>query len=97
MSIEPHKVTMNVSLPVPLKEYVDGKVDSGIYGSASEFVREAIREKLQRDQEREDARAALTAKLLEGLDSGEPILLKPGHFTRKKRTLAKRLGKTRKA
>ena len=35
-------VTMNVSLPQPLKRYVDGKVASGIYGSASEFVREVI-------------------------------------------------------
>jgi len=51
----------------PLKQYVDRRVSSGIYGSASEFVREAIREKLDRDRERHDVRDALTTKLLKGL------------------------------
>jgi putative addiction module CopG family antidote len=41
MPNEPGTVTMNVSLPEPLKQFVDGKVSSGVYGSASEFVREA--------------------------------------------------------
>lgn len=78
---------MNVSLPAKLKHYVDGRVSSGTYGSASEFVREAIREKLVRDQEREDARAELKAKLLAGLDSGEPIAFSPDFIRRKKQAL----------
>lgn len=82
---------MNVSLPDPLKQYVEGKVSSGIYGSASEFVREAIREKYQREQERDQANALLTHKLLEGLDSGKPIPFTADHFKRKKRALASRL------
>jgi antitoxin ParD1/3/4 len=84
---------MNVSLPEPLKRYVDGKVSSGVYGSASEFVREAIREKYQRDQDRHEAKAALTAKLLEGLNSGEPIPFTDDYFKRKKKALSERVGR----
>ena len=97
MATDPNSVTMNVSLPKPLKRYVDNKVSSGIYGSASEFVREAIREKHQRDQEREEAKALLAGKLLEGLDSGKPIPFTDGHFKAKKRALAERAAKPRSA
>lgn len=80
-------MTMNISLPQPLKQCVHGRVSSGIYGSASEFVREAIREKLDRDRERQDARDPLTTKLLEGLGSGTPVPFKKGHFHKKKAAL----------
>ena len=83
MANESNSVTMNVSLPKPLKQYVDGKVSSGVYGSTSEFVREAIREKL----EREHSRASLTAKLVEGLNSGRPIPFSDDYFKRKKGAL----------
>jgi antitoxin ParD1/3/4 len=86
---EPNTVTMNVSLPEPLKGYVDGKVTSGIYGSASEFVREAIREKLQREQ----AKGLLAGKLLDGLESGKSIPFSAGHFKSKKRALIQRVKK----
>jgi len=83
MATDPRIVTMNVSLPQPLKAYVDDKIASGIYGSASEFVREAIREKLQRDQ----AKSVLADKLIEGLDSGPPIPFTNSYFKSKKRAL----------
>ena len=92
MATDPNIVTMNVSLPKPLKRYVDDRVSSGIYGSASEFVREAIREKLQREEERATAQALLTTKLLEGLDSGEPIPFSDDYIKRKKRALIERTG-----
>jgi len=84
---------MNVSLPPPLKRFVDGKVSSGVYGSASEFIREAIREKLLREEDRREAKDALTAKLLKGLGSGKPIPFTERYFERKKRTLARRIGR----
>jgi antitoxin ParD1/3/4 len=93
MANEPSTVTMNVSLPQPLKRYVDGKVSSGVYGSASEFVREVIRERFKQDQERQEAKQALAAKLLQGLDSGEPAPYAPGHFRARKAALVKRLGR----
>ena len=90
---DPSTVTMNVSLPQPLKQFVDSKVNSGIYGSASEFVREAIREKLQRDQDRQEAKNVLAAKLLQGLNSGKPIPFSEKYFERKKNALARNAGR----
>jgi antitoxin ParD1/3/4 len=96
MPSQPGTVTMNVSLPQPLKQYVDGKVTSGVYGSASEFVREVIRERFQQDQEQQEAKQALASKLLQGLDSGKPVPFKQGHFRAKKAALLKRLGRAAK-
>lgn len=40
--------TMNISLPEPLKNFVDSHVESAGYGTSSEYLRELIR----RDQDR---------------------------------------------
>ena len=97
MATESNIVTMNVSLPQPLKQYVDGKVASGIYGSASEFVREAIREKLSREQERDTAKGELTNKLLQGSNGGRPVPYRKGHFDQKKKALLRRAENRRNA
>ncbi len=47
--------TMNVSLPDPLREFVERQVQSGGYGTSSEYVRELIR----RDQDRLQLRTLL--------------------------------------
>ncbi len=62
--------TMNISLPDLMKAFVEEQVDSGGYGSASEYVRELVR----RDQ-KERAEAKLETLLLQGLESGEPMPL----------------------
>ncbi len=46
---------MNISLPEPLKKFVDTQVANGHYGTSSEYVRELIR----KDQERQQLRALL--------------------------------------
>ena len=61
--------TMNISLPEPLKAFVDGQVAQGRYSSASEYVRELIRA-----DERRKAQEALESALLEGLNSPEAPL-----------------------
>ena len=58
--------TMNISLPDPLKAFVNGQVAQGRYSSASEYVRELIRA-----DERRKAQEALESALLEGLNSPE--------------------------
>ena len=58
--------SMNISLPNPLKEFVDGQVAKGRYSSASEYVRELIRA-----DEKRKAEAELEALLLEGLQGEE--------------------------
>lgn len=58
---------MNISLPEELKQYAEEQTKAG-YSTASEYVRELIREdQKRRGQER------LERLLLEGLNSGEPI------------------------
>ncbi|MDA8094663.1 MAG: type II toxin-antitoxin system ParD family antitoxin [Betaproteobacteria bacterium] len=61
--------TMNISLPDPLKRFVDGQIAQGRYSSVSEYVRELIRA-----DERRKAEEDLEAKLLEGLNSPETEL-----------------------
>ena len=43
---------MNVSLTPELERFVEGKVKEGLYGTASEVVREALRCMRERDEER---------------------------------------------
>ncbi len=40
--------TMNISLPDPMKQWVEGRAETGRYSNASDYVRDLIR----RDQER---------------------------------------------
>ncbi len=61
--------SMNISLPEPLKHFVDGQISTGRYSSASEYVRELIRA-----DEKREANEQLEAKLLEGLSSAESEL-----------------------
>jgi len=61
--------SMNISLPEPLKEFVDGQIAAGRYSSASEYVRELIR-----NDEKHKAQGRLEALLLEGLQGEETEL-----------------------
>jgi putative addiction module antidote protein, CC2985 family len=40
--------SLNISLPEPLKEYVESQVASGDWGTPSEYVRELIRQDKER-------------------------------------------------
>ncbi len=64
MKQEQNFTSMNVSLPVAQKEFVELRVSTGGYGGVSDYIRDLIR----RD-EQEQARARLEARLLEALDS----------------------------
>ena len=52
---------MNVSLTPELEQLVNEKVESGLYQTASEVVREALRLLKERDQAREQLRADVQA------------------------------------
>lgn len=58
--------TMNVSLPDPMKDWVESQAKSGRYSNASDYVRDLIR----RDQERAGKLAELQKLLTDGLESG---------------------------
>jgi len=60
--------SLNISLPDPLKSYVEGRVASGDYSTPSEFVRNLIR------QDKEQRRARLETELLDALQSKEFVI-----------------------
>ncbi len=69
---------MNISLTPQLEEFVKTKVASGLYGSASEVLREALRLLEERDKIQALRFEELKAAIKEGLDSGEPTPLDIG-------------------
>lgn len=67
---------MNVSLTPELERYINDKVESGRYRSASEVVRESVRMLQRADEERTARLEALRRDIHEGLaelDRGEGI------------------------
>jgi antitoxin ParD1/3/4 len=73
---------MNISLPENLKEFVDAQVQAGGYSTSSEYIRELIREDQKKKLEQR-----LASLLLEGLESGEPILADEAYWETKRRKL----------
>jgi len=55
--------SLNISLPDPLKAYVEDRVASGDYGTPSEFIRNLIR------QDKEQRRTRIEAELLDALNT----------------------------
>ncbi len=58
--------TMNVSLPDPMKAWVEAQVQGGQYGNVSDYVRDLIR----RDQQSREQITTLQAAITKGLESG---------------------------
>ena len=69
---------MNISLTPQLESLVKAKVDSGLYGSASEVMRDALRLLEERDRRQSLRVEELRAEIKKGLDSGEPTPLDIG-------------------
>jgi len=62
-------IPMNVNLTPELEQYVQEKVKSGRYNSASEVVRESLRTQLDQDSRRKEINRLID----EGIASGEAI------------------------
>ena len=73
--------TMNVSLPDPMKAWVERQAESGRYGNASDYIRDLIR----KDQERLAAFDQLQAAITQGIESGPPEPFDPEAFKRRMR------------
>jgi len=63
---------MNISLPDPLREFVENEVRRGGYSSVSEYMRELVRRA-------RDARE-LDGRLIESLESGDLGEITPAFF-----------------
>jgi antitoxin ParD1/3/4 len=83
--------TMNISLPDPLKQFVETQVAGGAYSSASEYIRRLIRE----DQERRQ-REEIDLKLLEALDSEPSTPLTPEDWDAIRREVHQRAAQRKK-
>lgn len=59
------RATMNVSLPLDLKRWVDKEVKAGGYGTASEYLRDVLRRARERKLRRQ-----LDAMLVEAVEEG---------------------------
>jgi antitoxin ParD1/3/4 len=58
--------SVNISVPEPMKDWIDDQTDSGRYSDASDYVRDLIR----RDQQRAVKIAHMQKLVDEGLASG---------------------------
>lgn len=67
---------LHIDLSPEIERFIKDKVDSGVYGSATEVVRDAIR-RMQQDEARRDAFRAAIAKGDAELERGEGILYTP--------------------
>ena len=77
--------SLNISLPLSLKEYVEAQVQESGFSTPSEYIRNLVR-----DDQRRRAAERLEALLLEGLNSGEPIEITPEYWEKKRTQLIER-------
>jgi len=68
---------MNVSLTKELEQYVAGKVESGLYHSASEVIREGLRLLKEKDEIHDRKLEALRSEIQVGIDQADQGKVKP--------------------
>lgn len=73
--------TMNISLPDPMKSWVESRTKDGRFSNSSDYVRDLIR----RDQERQAAIAELQGLIDTGFESGPSKPFDMGQFIAAKR------------
>ena len=80
--------SLNISLPEPMRAWIDEKVAKGGYATPSELVRELIR-----DAQRRDAQDKLESLVLEGVDSGPAFEMTEQCWEQLRARVANRLAK----
>lgn len=86
---------MNVSLTQELEKLVNERVRSGMYSSASEVVREALRLLNERDELRRQQLEQLRREVAVGIAQADRGEVAPVSLREMKRRLNKRLRQTR--
>jgi len=82
---------MNISLPDPMKDFVEEEVAAGSYGSVSEYIRGLVRSAQTRKAEEQ-----LSQLLLEGLKSGEVVEGTPEFWSNVRQDVASRIAEHKK-
>ena len=78
--------TLNISLPEPMRAYVDKQVAEGGYSTASEYIRQLVR-----DDQTRAAQERLEKLLMEGIESGERIEGSAEYWAQKRAKLLNRV------
>jgi antitoxin ParD1/3/4 len=78
-------MTMNVNLTPQLEDMVRQKIASGLYSSASEVIREALRLMEEQDRLRAAKLAQLRQDIQIGLNSGDATAWNPDEIKREAR------------
>lgn len=76
--------TMNISLPDSMRDWVNSRIDSGVYANNSDYIRDLIR----RDQMDTIKLEALQKAITAGLESGPAKPLNMAEIKRKARLKA---------
>ena len=76
--------TMNISVPDPMKDWVQAQIDDGKYASSSDYVRDLI----QKDQQQRDKLAVLQAAIDLGMENAQAGDLDIDSVKRKAKGLA---------
>jgi len=63
--------TMNISLPDPMRDWVEAQIKTGQYANNSDYLRDLIR----KDQRNTEKLKSLQAAITQGFASGEPVKL----------------------
>ena len=78
--------TMNISLPDPMRDFIEEEVSAGSYGSVSEYIRGLVRAAQGRKAEEK-----LSQLLLDGLNSGEGIEVTPEFWSNVRQDVTTRI------
>ncbi len=92
--------SLNISLPVEMKRFIENKTSSGGYGTVSEYIRVLVRADQRQEADLKAAEEKVVAMLLEGvrsLDRGEKIEWTPEYSEKLRRELMERHAKKTKA
>jgi antitoxin ParD1/3/4 len=94
----PARVSLNVSLTPELERFIESRVASGRYQTASEVIREGLRLLEEREQTREAALEELRAQLRRGVEQADRGELLDGGavFEEIRQLSARRRAETRK-
>lgn len=78
------RASTNVSLPPSLREWVDSQVETGGYGTASEFIRDILRQARARQ-----AQTRIDSMLMEAVESKEEVEMDAADWAEIKATARK--------
>lgn len=84
--------SLNISMPDEMRDFVAKRTKQTQHATPTEYIRSLVREDQKRAEQQD-----LERRLLEGLDSGKPHVVKDvkAYFEKKKKALLARSSRTR--